>query len=48
MDQIIADLGLSVHEQWELHKNHITPLPGNDDGKRICVVTGIHGDELEG
>ena len=48
MDQIVADLGLSVHERWELHKNHITPLPGNDDGKRLCVVTGIHGDELEG
>ena len=48
MDQIVVDLGLSVHERWELHKNHITPLPGNDDGKRLCVVTGIHGDELEG
>lgn len=48
MDQIIVDLGLSVHERWELHKNHIAPLPGNDGGKRFCVVTGINGDELEG
>ena len=48
MDQIVVDLGLSVHERWELHKNHIAPLPGNDGGKRLCVVTGIHGDELEG
>ena len=23
-------------------------MPGNDSGKRICVVTGVHGDELEG
>mgnify|MGYP000770157400 CR=1 FL=1 len=30
MDQIVVDLGLSVHERWELHKNHIAPLPGND------------------
>lgn len=48
MDQIVVDLGLSVHERWELHKNHIAPLPGNDGGKRLCVMTGIHGDELEG
>lgn len=48
MDQIVVDLGLSVHERWELHKHHIAPLPGNDGGKRLCVVTGIHGDELEG
>lgn len=48
MDQIVVDLGLSVHERWELHKNHIAPLPGNDGGKRLCVVTGIHVDELEG
>lgn len=48
MDQIVVDLGLSVHERWELHKNHIAPLPCNDGGKRLCVVTGIHGDELEG
>lgn len=48
MDQIVVDLGLSVHERWELHKNHIAPLPGNDGGKRLCVVTGIHGDGLEG
>lgn len=48
MDQIVVDLGLSVHERWELHKHHIAPLPGNDGGKSLCVVTGIHGDELEG
>lgn len=48
MDQIVVDLGLSVHERWELHKNHIAPLPGNDGGKRLCVMTGIRGDELEG
>lgn len=48
MEQIVAGLGLAVHEQLELRKNHLTPLPGKDLGKRICIVTGIHGDELEG
>lgn len=48
MDVQVASLGLAVHEQLELHKNRVSPLPGNDSGKRICIVTGIHGDELEG
>lgn len=48
MDITVAGLGLAVHERLELHKNRITPLPEKDGGKRISVVTGIHGDELEG
>ena len=48
MDITVAGLGLAVHERLELHKNRITPLPGKDGGRRISVVTGIHGDELEG
>ena len=48
MDITVASLGLAVHERLELHKNRITPLPEKDGGKRISVVTGIHGDELEG
>lgn len=48
MEQVVTSLGLAVHEDLELYKNHLTPLPGKDRGKRICIVTGIHGDELEG
>ena len=48
MDVQVASLALAVHENLELHKNRIQPLPGQDRGKRICIVTGIHGDELEG
>ena len=48
MDVQVASLALAVHENLELHKNRIQPLPGQDSGKRICIVTGIHGDELEG
>ena len=48
MEETVASLSLAVHEKLELKKNRLTPLPGNDSGKRICVVTGVHGDELEG
>ncbi len=48
MEKEIASLGLAVHEQLKLRKNRVEPLPGHDSGKRICIVTGIHGDELEG
>ena len=48
MVQTVASLSLAVHEQLELKKNRLSPLQGNDGGKRLCVVTGVHGDELEG
>lgn len=48
MDITVTGLDLAVHERLELHKNRRAPLPGNDGGKRISIVTGIHGDELEG
>ena len=48
MEETVASLALAVHEKLELKKNRLSPLPGNDSGKRICVVTGVHGDELEG
>ena len=48
MEQTVTSISLAVHEKLELKKNRLSPLPGNDKGKRICVVTGVHGDELEG
>ena len=48
MEQTVVSIALAAHEKLELRKNRLSPLPGNDGGKRICVVTGIHGDELEG
>ena len=35
---------MPVDEEFRIVKNHIT----NGRGKRICIVTGTHGDELEG
>lgn len=40
----IVSIGLPVDETFRIRKNSIT----QGEGKRICVVTGIHGDELEG
>lgn len=48
MIMTVASVGLPVDEVLEIKKNRIEPqvLTGNE--KRISIVTGIHGDELEG
>lgn len=43
----IASAQLPVDETLRIQKNRITP-DGKDCGRRISIVTGIHGDELEG
>ena len=48
MIETIAAVGLPVDEVLEIRKNRIMPENARDDMKRISVVTGIHGDELEG
>ncbi|MGN0482169.1 MAG: M14 family metallopeptidase [Lachnospiraceae bacterium] len=47
MVQTITSVMLPVDEQLMIQKNHITPKDGGN-GKRISIVTGTHGDELEG
>lgn len=49
MVKTVASVGLPVDEVLEIKKNRILP-EGESDGKkkRISIVTGIHGDELEG
>ena len=44
MTEDIVSIRLPVEETFRIRKNVIR----NGEGKRICVVTGIHGDELEG
>ena len=44
MIQKITSLEMPVDEEFRIVKNHLT----NGKGKRICIVTGTHGDELEG
>lgn len=38
---------LPVDEEFVIKKHRIEPS-GENIGKRICIITGIHGDELEG
>lgn len=45
MIKTIVSEDLPVDERLLIQKNSITGLPGN---QRFCVVTGTHGDELEG
>ena len=57
IDEIIKVAGaeLPVNEELIIQKHRMKGIPGPDEKgdsdrteKRICVVTGIHGDELEG
>lgn len=43
----VVEAGLPVNESLEIRKMCMEPDRGNN-GKRISIVTGIHGDELEG
>lgn len=47
MIETVTSLALPADEVLRVQKNRILPM-GKDCGKRICIVTGIHGDELEG
>lgn len=48
MIETIASVGLPVDEVLKIRKNRITPEQEKDSMRRISIVTGIHGDELEG
>ena len=48
MKETVVSVQLPVQESLEIQKNRITSPAGQDCGKRICIITGIHGDELEG
>ena len=52
MIQEVVSLRLPVSEHWVVKKNRLIPLSTTQENisdlKRLCVVTGIHGDELEG
>lgn len=48
MIKTIASVGLPVDEVLSIKKRRIQPKNKTKNMKRISVVTGIHGDELEG
>ena len=43
----VASVGLPVTETMHIRKNRLEPEKLTGKEKRICIVTGIHGDELE-
>ena len=48
MIETIASVGLPVGEVLRIKKNRILPEHSEKSAGRISIVTGIHGDELEG
>ena len=48
MIKTVASLELPVSEKLLIRKNVIMPEHPDGREKRFCVVTGTHGDELEG
>lgn len=45
MIQNVTSLEMPIDEQFRIQKNHFHGRKGN---KRFCIVSGTHGDELEG
>lgn len=48
MIQVVSEIKLPVDEKLFLRKQRIEPLQEEDKKHRVAIVTGIHGDELEG
>lgn len=48
MVETIAEVALPVDERLLIQKNRLCPEQITKGEKRICIVTGIHGDEMEG
>lgn len=48
MVETVVSVGLPVGEKLNVKKNVIKPMVLTGKEKRVCIVTGTHGDELEG
>lgn len=46
--ETVAEVGLAVDEKLRVRKHVLVPEHPTGKEKRICIVTGTHGDELEG
>lgn len=46
--ETVVSIGLPVLESMKITKHRLQPKTLKGGEKRICIVTGIHGDELEG
>jgi len=48
MMETVVEIELAVGERLTVKRNRILPLKQESRSKRISIVSGIHGDELEG
>ena len=48
MVETVVSMELPVDEKLTIRKNRIMPAHPTGNEKRIAIVTGTHGDELEG
>lgn len=46
--ETVVSTALSVDENMTIKKNRLAPKELSGKEKRICIVTGTHGDEIEG
>ena len=48
MIKTVVSVGLPVMETMHIKKNRLEPEHKTGNEKRVCIVTGVHGDEIEG
>ncbi len=48
MIETVVSVDLMVEEELKIKKNHLAPDFLKGDEKRICIVSGLYGDELQG
>lgn len=48
MIETVVSVDLMVEEEIKIKKNHLAPDFLRGDEKRICIVSGMYGDELQG
>ncbi len=48
MIETVVSIDLMVEEELKVKKNHLTPDFPTGKEKRICIVSGLYGDELQG
>lgn len=48
MIETVVSIDLVVEEELKVKKNHLAPDFPSGSEKRICIVSGLYGDELQG
>ena len=48
MIETVVSVDLMVEEELKVKKNHLAPDFPTGNEKRLCIVSGIHGDEVAG